>query len=148
MLQKLKRDCSIVTNLNDDILKICHDLESKKILKLRNQPVIFAKAGHKFNFLSGGEVPIEIEANGNKKIEFRPFGVMLDGRVKKTDAREALLDISAEITELAKDLMVDGVPGFRTQRLNSSIQTRHKQWNAIRVNDTMILLKTNSTTKN
>ncbi|MDB4534707.1 pilus assembly protein N-terminal domain-containing protein, partial [Vicingaceae bacterium] len=99
-------------------------LEKRNVARLLDKPTLVAMNGRAAEFLSGGEVPIQVASGlGTNSIEFRPFGTKLDvvpiilgqGRVR--------LEIRAEVSEIAPDLSGDSsIPGFRVRRVNTGVE--------------------------
>ncbi len=99
-------------------------LERHNVAKLLDEPTLVAMNGRAAEFLSGGEVPVQVASGlGTTSVEFRPFGTKLDmvpiilgqGRIR--------LEIRAEVSEIAADLGGStGVPGFRVRRVNTGVE--------------------------
>ena len=99
-------------------------LEQNSLAKLLDQPTLVAQNGRPAEFLSGGEVPIQVASGlGSNSIEFRPFGTKLDLVPIVHGAGELTLEVRAEVSEIASDLAGEsGVPGFRVRRVNTGGQ--------------------------
>jgi len=95
-------------------------LEQHDAARLIDEPTLVTLNGRPAEFLSGGEVPIVVNAGlGVASIEFRPFGtkvdflpiVLGDGRLK--------IDLRYEVSQLAPGLSGDtNTPGFTVSRTN------------------------------
>ena len=109
---------------NKQFLAFMMGLEKNAVAKLLDQPVLVAFSGKPAEFLSGGEIPIQItDANGNQKIEFRPFGTMLNTTPILQDDGTLILEVRAEVSEIIEDLSGDTeVPGFRVRRINTGVK--------------------------
>jgi pilus assembly protein CpaC len=101
-------------------------LEKNNLAKLLDQPVLVAQNGRPAEFLSGGEVPIQVASGlGTNSIEFRPFGTKLDLVPIVHGAGQLTLEVRAEVSEIANDLSGDsGVPGFRVRRVNTGVKMK------------------------
>lgn len=101
-------------------------LEKNAVVKLLDQPTLVANPGKPVEFLRGGEVPIAVlNENGKKSIEFRSFGTKINTTATPTGDEGLTLEVKAELSELAKDLVnEDGVPGFRVRRVNTGVQMK------------------------
>ena len=100
-------------------------LEKHNIAKLLDQPTLVAYDGRLAEFLSGGEVPITIiNENGQRTVEFRSYGTKIHTKPLIHSKEELTLEIRAEVSEIAKDLSSDGVPGFRVRRVNTGIRLK------------------------
>jgi len=99
-------------------------LEQKDIAKLLDQPTLIALNGRAAEFLSGGEIPIQVAAGlSSNAIEFRPFGTRLDIVPKIHGNGRMRLELRAEVSEVANDLSSGtGVPGFRVRRINTAVE--------------------------
>ncbi|MFK7767345.1 MAG: type II and III secretion system protein family protein [Mariniblastus sp.] len=101
-------------------------LEQNSLAKLLDQPTLVAQNGRPAEFLSGGEVPIQVAAGlGANAVEFRPFGTKLDLVPIVHGAGELTLEVRAEVSEIAADLAGEsGVPGFRVRRVNTGVKMK------------------------
>ena len=100
-------------------------LERNNVAKLLDQPVLVAQNGRPAEFLSGGEIPIQIASGlGTTSIEFRPFGTKLDMVPIVHGNGELTLEVRAEVSQVAPELTTGGVPGFRVRRVNTGVKMR------------------------
>ncbi len=101
-------------------------LEQRDMAKLLDQPTLVAINGRAAEFLSGGEIPIQVAAGlGVNSVEFRPFGTKLDIVPKILGGGRMRLELRAEVSEVANDLSGGtGVPGFRVRRINTGVTMR------------------------
>ena len=101
-------------------------LEQNSLAKLLDQPTLVAQNGRPAEFLSGGEVPVQVQGGlGTNAIEFRPFGTKLDLVPIVHGAGELTLEVRAEVSEIAADLSGDtGTPGFRVRRVNTGVKMK------------------------
>jgi len=101
-------------------------LEKNNVAKLLDQPVLVAQNGRPAEFLSGGEVPIQVASGlGTNSIEFRPFGTKLDLVPIVHGQGQMTLEVRAEVSEVANDLSGQtGVPGFRVRRVNTGVKMK------------------------
>lgn len=101
-------------------------LERNSVAKLLDQPVLVAQNGRPAEFLSGGEIPIQVASGlGNNSIEFRPFGTKLDLVPIVHGQGQLTLEVRAEVSEIANDLSGNtGVPGFRVRRVNTGVKMK------------------------
>jgi pilus assembly protein CpaC len=101
-------------------------LEQRNVAKLLDQPTLVAQNGRPAEFLSGGEVPIQVASGlGTNSIEFRPFGTKLDIVPIVHGAGQLTLEVRAEVSEIARDLSGEsGVPGFRVRRVNTGVKMK------------------------
>ena len=101
-------------------------LERNDIAKILDQPVLVAQNGRPAEFLSGGEVPLQVASGlGTTSIEFKPFGTKLDMVPIVHGNGDLTLEVRAEVSEIAPDLgTASGVPGFRVRRVNTGVNMR------------------------
>ncbi|MEM7455974.1 MAG: pilus assembly protein N-terminal domain-containing protein [Planctomycetota bacterium] len=101
-------------------------LEQNNVAKLLDQPTIVTTHGRPAEFLSGGEIPIAVASGlGTTSVEFRPFGTKLDIVPLIQGGGEMILEVRAEVSEVANDLSNNsGVPGFRVRRVNTGVKMR------------------------
>ena len=101
-------------------------LETRNVAKLLDQPTLVAQNGRPAEFLSGGEVPIQVASGlGSNSIEFRPFGTKLDIVPIVHGQGQLTLEVRAEVSEIANDLSGEtGVPGFRVRRVNTGVRMK------------------------
>ena len=114
--------------LGDDIAfnVFIQALEQRNIAKLLDEPVLVAQNGRPAEFLSGGEIPIQVAAGlGANSIQFRPFGTKLDIVPIVQGQGQLTLEVRAEVSEIANDLSgTSGVPGFRVRRVNTGVKMK------------------------
>lgn len=101
-------------------------LEKNNVAKLLDQPVLVAQNGRPAEFLSGGEIPIQVASGlGTNSIEFRPFGTKLDLVPIVHGQGQMTLEVRAEVSEVANDLSGStDVPGFRVRRVNTGVKMK------------------------
>ena len=115
-----------VVNNSNTFQAFIRVLERHSVAKLLDQPVLVAQNGRPAEFLSGGEIPIQVAAGlGNNSIEFRPFGTKLDLVPIVHGQGQLTLEVRAEVSEIANDLAGQtGVPGFRVRRVNTGVKMK------------------------
>jgi pilus assembly protein CpaC len=100
-------------------------LEQKNLAKLLDEPTLVTSNGRSAEFLSGGEIPIQISTNfGGTSIEYRSFGTKLDIVPTIHGAGELTLEVRAEVSDVASDLAGGGSPGFRVRRVNTGVRMK------------------------
>ena len=115
-----------VVNGNDGFNAVIEFLETRNVAKLLDEPVLVAQNGRPAEFLSGGEVPIQVASGlGTNSIQFRAFGTKLDIVPLVHGQGLMSLEIRAEVSEVAQDLATaNGTPGFRVRRVNTGVRMR------------------------
>ena len=110
---------------NEGFFAAIDALERHDIAKILDQPVLVAQNGRPAEFLSGGEIPIQVAVGlGTNSIEFRAFGTKLDMVPIVQGNGELTLEVRAEVSEVAPELSSGGVPGFRVRRVNTGVKMR------------------------
>lgn len=118
-----------VINDNGTFNLVINALEKNNIAKLLSQPTLVTSNGRPAEFLSGGEIPIQVPSGlGTVGIEFRPFGTKLDFVPLVHGEGNLTLEVRAEVSEVAPELGgTAGVPGFRVRRVNTGVPMRAGQ---------------------
>ena len=118
-----------VINDNGSFDLVINALEKSNIAKLLSQPTLVTSNGRPAEFLSGGEIPIQVPSGlGTVSIEFRPFGTKLDFVPLVHGEGNLTLEVRAEVSEVAPELSgATGVPGFRVRRVNTGVPMRTGQ---------------------
>ena len=109
---------------NSNFQAFIRALEKHNLAKLLDEPTLVAKDGRPAEFLSGGEIPIQVASGlGTNSIEFRPFGTKLDLVPIIHGQGRMTLEVRAEVSELDNSLSGDTtVPGFRVRRGNTGVE--------------------------
>lgn len=95
-------------------------LEQHDVARLLDEPTLVTLNGRPAEFLSGGEVPILVNAGlGVASIEFRPFGTKVDFLPIALGEGRLKVDLRYEVSQLAPGLSGDtDTPGFTVSRTN------------------------------
>lgn len=110
---------------NEGFFAAIDALERHDVAKVLDQPILVAQNGRPAEFLSGGEIPIQVAGGlGTNSIEFRPFGTKLDMVPIVSGNGELTLEVRVEVSDVDPTLAVDGVPGFRVRRVNTGVKMR------------------------
>jgi len=117
--------------LNDDFALdvFLKALVQRNLAKLLDEPTLVTSNGRSAEFLSGGEVPIQISTNfGGTSLEYRAFGTKLDIIPLIQGHGEMMLEVRAEVSDVAGDLSGGtNSPGFRVRRVNTGVQMKAGQ---------------------
>lgn len=117
-----------VLNNSDQFNAFINLLEQRNLAKLLDEPTLVAENGRAAEFLSGGEIPVQISNNfGASSIEFRSFGTKLDIVPLIHGHGSMTLEVKAEVSDVATDLAVAGAPGFRVRRVNTGVRMKSGQ---------------------
>jgi pilus assembly protein CpaC len=95
------------------------------------QPKLVCASGERAKFMSGGEVPIPMITQMMVKVDFKPFGVMLNIGPTADRHGNIQMDIFTEVSEIDHSLgiTVEGleIPGFAVDRSETNVTVRHGQ---------------------
>ncbi len=96
-----------------------HFLESNGWGKVLANPSLLCRSGKDAEFLAGGEIPIKVMNRNTQDVIWKKYGVLLRLKPQADFAGRMSLGIETEISSLDASHTVDGVPGFRTNRVQS-----------------------------
>jgi pilus assembly protein CpaC len=134
-------DNSLLTALKTNGTEITVDAQKKdELVKVLAEPTIVAISGQEGSFLSGGKIyiPTGRDQNGTVTLEEKEYGVGL--RFRPTVLSNGLVDlqVTPEVSELAKDgsaFSVGGItsvfPSITTRRASTTVQLRDGETFAI-----------------
>ena len=99
-------------------------LERIGVARTLAEPNLTTISGEEANFLAGGEIPVPTPPNdqGISGIEYRPFGVTLGFTPVVLSENRISLQISTEVSEIAAQGAVSGVPAFTTRNVESTVE--------------------------
>jgi pilus assembly protein CpaC len=107
-------------------------LEQSNMAKLLAEPTLTTMSGRPASFNVGGEIPVPLlSSNGAPSILFREFGTQIDFVPIVLGNGLIRLEVRPAITEVASDLAVSGVPGFRSRRADVGVEMQAGQTLAI-----------------
>ena len=95
-------------------------MEQHDVARLLDEPTLVTLNGRPAEFLSGGEIPILVNAGlGVASIEFGPFGTKVDFLPISLGDGRLRIDLRYEVSQLAPGLSGDtDTPGFTVSRTN------------------------------
>ncbi len=95
--------------------------------KMIANPDLYVRLGELATFHSGGEFPVSmaVESFGGirKQIQWKPYGLTVKVTPKSPDRRMISSDISAEISELDPNFMIEGVPALTKRNVNTKMKS-------------------------
>lgn len=99
-------------------------LERVGVARTLAEPNLTTISGEEANFLAGGEIPVPTPPNdqGISGIEYRPFGVSLGFTPVVLSEDRISLQIATEVSEIAAQGAVSGVPAFTTRNVESTVE--------------------------
>ena len=96
-------------------------LENSGFGQILASPSLVAKSGAEAEFLAGGEFPIKVSSRGAREVHWKRHGIFLKVKPLADSAGRISLDITTEISLIDGATLVDGIPGLKTNRMNTKI---------------------------
>jgi pilus assembly protein CpaC len=108
-------------------------LESKGMSRTLAEPNVVAVSGQKGEFFAGGEYPVLTRGTGEEgtKIEYKRFGVLLEFTPTVIDGNLIRLDLDTTVSAIDRNVVAQGVFGFKTRSTKTSVEMRDGQSFAI-----------------
>jgi pilus assembly protein CpaC len=101
-------------------------MESADMIRTLAEPNLTAISGESASFLAGGEFPIITGTSGpplfTPTVEYKKFGVGLNFTPVVLAEGRINLRIGTEVSELAPEASVQGIPGLRVNRTETSVE--------------------------
>jgi pilus assembly protein CpaC len=119
-----------------DVDVLIQALEAKGVARRLAEPNLTTVSGQPASFQAGGEVPITVtevvqgEQGGvtnTVSVEYKPFGVLLDFTPTVLADGVINLRVTPEVSDLDFSIAVQGNPGLRTRRANTTVELRDGQ---------------------
>lgn len=103
-----------------DAFKIeIHALENRGMGKILASPNILCRSGKEAEFFAGGEFPIKIVNFNRQDVLWKKYGILLKVRPVADSSGQMSLALETEISSLDMSQVVDGIPGLKTNKVNS-----------------------------
>ncbi|MDT0682366.1 type II and III secretion system protein family protein [Roseicyclus sp. F158] len=111
---------------NVEFAVLLEALESKGFVRTLAEPNLTALSGQAASFLAGGEYPVPTaDADGNVRVEYKPFGIQLEMTPRVTGSN-INLRLSAEVSGIDRSIgYTDAgftVNGFRTRSTSTTVE--------------------------
>jgi len=91
-------------------------------------PTLSAKSGGKAKFLSGGEIPIPVPAEGGvTQIEYKEFGIKLEIEPRAGIDGNISAKIMTEVSSIDNSVAVNNVPGLKNRSAETEVSLRDGQ---------------------
>ena len=101
-----------------------HALSEKGIARLLSSPELVVKAPGQAELFSGGELPIRQKNYFNENVSWKTFGLTLRIDVKEWAGEAVRLSIETEISQIDRTLKTDQIPGLKSNRLKTLVDSR------------------------
>jgi pilus assembly protein CpaC len=121
--------CNVISS-NDRVCGVVRAMERNGLIRTLAEPTLTAISGESAKFLAGGEfpVPVDVDARGQVKIEFKPFGVGLGFTPIVMSEGRISLKINTEVSELssegalARGTGLPAIPSLKVRRAETTVE--------------------------
>lgn len=111
-----------VFSINNQLAGAIQAIQEKNIARTLAEPTLTMMSGEQGSFLAGGEIPVAfLGGNGQISVEFHEYGIRLNLLPNVTDDGKIQMQIAPEVSNIDRTINVQGVPGFTTRRMNTSL---------------------------
>jgi len=93
--------------------------EQVGIGKTLASPSLLVKSGSHAEFMAGGEIPIRLVGERVNELQWKRYGILLRLEVKADFSGRMSLGVTCEVSSVDGAVMVEGVPGFKTNRVST-----------------------------
>lgn len=93
--------------------------EQSGIGKTLASPSLLVKSGGEAEFMAGGEVPIRLVGERVNALQWKRYGILLKLNVRADFSGRMSLGVECEVSTVDGAIMVEGVPGFKTNRVST-----------------------------
>lgn len=116
-----------LSSTDGDISGVLDAMEEEGLVTILSEPNLTAMSGEEADFLAGGEFPILYpDADGNRYIEFREYGVRLSFKPVVLDNGRINLQVAPEVSSLSETSSVsfDGyeIPSLTTRKTRTTVE--------------------------
>lgn len=94
-------------------------LESEGHGQIFANPTLIARSGSEAEFLAGGEFPIRLVGFGSRNVEWKKHGVLLKFKPLADHSGNMSIEVTTELSVVDPASSVDGIPGLKTNRIQS-----------------------------
>ena len=111
-----------VFSINNKLVAAIQALEERRQVRTLAEPTLTMLSGEQGSFLAGGEVPVAfLGGNGQISIQFKAYGIRLNLLPEMTDDGKIQMQVAPEVSAVDPSISVQGVPGFLTRKMNTSL---------------------------
>ena len=119
------------TSKQEPFSLLLESLSSNGQAKILASPSLVAKNGGEAEFLAGGEIPIPVRSLSGRDVKWKKYGVSLKINPSASPQGNIDLKVQTEISSIDASAAVDGIPGIKTNTMNSSFTLLSKQTLAV-----------------
>lgn len=111
-----------VFSINNQFVAAIQALAERRQVRTLAEPTLTMLSGEQGSFLAGGEVPVAfLGGNGQISIQFKAYGIRLNLLPEMTDDGKIQMQVAPEVSAVDPSISVQGVPGFLTRKMNTSL---------------------------
>lgn len=103
----------------DGLMMTAGFLENSGVGRVLASPNLLCRSGKDAEFLAGGEIPIKILNRYTSDVIWKKYGILLRLKPLADFSGRMSLGIETEISKIDDSHVVDGIPGFETNRVQS-----------------------------
>ncbi len=103
----------------DALMVTAQFLENSGIGRVLASPSLLCRSGRESEFLAGGEIPIKVMSEYSGNVIWKKYGIVLRLKPQADFSGRMSLAIETEISKIDPAHVVDGIPGFETNRVQS-----------------------------
>ncbi|MDA3864953.1 MAG: pilus assembly protein N-terminal domain-containing protein [Deltaproteobacteria bacterium] len=85
------------------------------------EPKLVCSSGSQAKLTVGGEIPIPMITANSSTVEWKEFGIKLELRPTANSRGNITISIKTEVSDVDWALAVNGVPGFRTRKADTTV---------------------------
>ncbi len=117
-----------VLTIDNKITAAIQALSERRQVRTLAEPTLTMMSGEQGSFLAGGEIPIAfLGGNGQISIEYKEYGIRLNLLPNVTDDGKIQMQVAPEVSSVDQTILVQGVPGFSTRRMNTNLLVEPNQ---------------------
>lgn len=116
---------TITAGANSEFDLILRAIEKKGWAKVLANPKLVCKNGGEAHFMAGGEIPIRLAHRGSLSVQWKPYGILLHILPKADPENQISTTLKIEISTLNAGTAVEGIPGLRIRKLETSLNVKN-----------------------
>lgn len=116
---------TIAAGANSEFDLILRAIEKKGWAKVLANPKLVCKNGSEAHFMAGGEIPIRLAHRGSLSVQWKPYGILLHILPKADPENQISTTLKIEISTLNAGTAVEGIPGLRIRKLETSLNVKN-----------------------
>ncbi len=97
------------------------NLETNGKAQVLASPNLVCRSGGSAEFMAGGEFPIRMQTLRHQEVSWKKHGVLLQFKPQADHTGHMSLQMTIEVSLIDPSQMIDGVPGLKTNRIESQL---------------------------